>query len=516
MREETGVGARPLAGQADMPRRLSTRLVWITMVSILLAQIIIFVPSIGSFRNEWLGSKIEAVAVASFASGQGNGLEGPMLSAHREAELLRALGAQLIAVESEGTPRLLARLPEVTTVQQEIVLDQETKLDSVVSAISSLFRDGRQVIRVRGPIGDGSMRAEVVMEEGALCSELRDFAREFILISLIVAIFAGLFLNIALDRLLVGPIRQMTASMIRFGEQPEDPERVIVPSPRDDELGLAGRELQRMQKTLARTLRERRHLADLGLAVSKINHDLRNTLASAQLVSDRLSDIPDPDVQRFLPTLIRSLDRAIAYTRSVLAYGRAAEALPVRRKLRLFVLAEEILDSARAEADPGLEFVNAVPPGLEIEADPEQFHRALSNLVRNAREALELDATQGLVRRITVGASPSPETVLVFVEDTGPGLSEQAKGSLFQAFRGSTRAGGTGLGLAIAAEIVESHGGRIRHRDWSAPGARFEIELPKAGERAQRRPNGRQAAPGGASGLADLARAGERPRNADR
>ena len=499
-----------------MPRRLSTRLVWITMISILLAQFVIFVPSIGNFRNEWLGHKIEAVAVASFASGQGNGIEGPMLSPEREAELLRSLDAQLIAVQAGGAPRLLARLPEVSTIGREIVLDEETALGTVFSAMKSMLGDGREVIRVMGPIGDGSMRAEVVMEVGALRDDLRDFAREFILIALIVAIFAGLFLNIALDRLLVGPIRQMTASMIRFGEKPEDPERIIVPSPREDELGLAGRELQRMQTTLARTLRERRHLADLGLAVSKINHDLRNTLASAQLVSDRLSDIPDPDVQRFLPTLIRSLDRAIGYTRSVLAYGRAAEARPVRRKLRLFALVDEILDNARAESGSDLEFVNAVPEDLVMEVDPEQFHRALANLVRNSREALELDATQGLVRRITVGASADEGATLVYVEDTGPGLSAQAKESLFQAFRGSTRSGGTGLGLVIAAEIVEAHGGHIRHSDWTAPGARFEIELPRAGDGERRRTESRRAAPSGARGRADLAPAGDPQPSPDR
>ncbi len=66
---------------------------------------------------------------------------------------------------------------------------------------------------------------------------------------------------------------------------------ILKPSERQDELGIAERELAGMQGVLADTLRQQRRLADLGLAVSKINHDLRNILASAQLISDRLSDV---------------------------------------------------------------------------------------------------------------------------------------------------------------------------------------------------------------------------------
>lgn len=474
------VPSRTESVQNAMPRRLSTRLVWITMSAILLAQVLILLPSITTFRHDWLAAKIEAVALASFASGQGNGIDGPMLSPEREAELLRTLDAELIAVEQAGISRLIARMPEVSTVEREFEIETESFLTCLGRSLRTMVDDGSDLIRVSGPIGDGSMRAEVVMFESALRVALWEHARKFLLVGLMIALFAGLLLSIAIDRLLVGPIRQMTLSMICFGQQPEDPSRIIAPSARDDELGLASRELARMQGTLARTLRERRHLADLGLAVSKINHDLRNTLASAQLVSDRLSDIADPEVQRFAPTLIRSLDRALAYTRSVLAYGRAAEAVPVKRKLRLFILVEEIMDASRARHDSGIELVNDVPTAMEIEVDPEQFHRALGNLVRNALDALEADEGGALVRQIRVSARTSETGVLIAVEDTGPGLSEQAKKGLFQAFRGSTRLGGTGLGLAIASEIVEAHGGRIRHCDRPPPGARFEIELPGA------------------------------------
>ncbi len=86
-----------------------------------------------------------------------------------------------------------------------------------------------------------------------------------------------------------------------------------------------------MQRDLAGMLQQKSRLAALGLAVSKINHDLRNLLSSAQLFSDRLASVADPHVQRFAPKLMRSLERAIAFCQSTLSYGRVQEPPPDRR-----------------------------------------------------------------------------------------------------------------------------------------------------------------------------------------
>ncbi|MFD2236839.1 sensor histidine kinase [Aureimonas populi] len=476
-------GERRRKARAPLPHHLAARLVRVTMIAILIAEAVIFVPSVAHFRKEWLRAKLEAVAVASFASGSQDG--GPMPSPAREAELLRALEADLIAVESDGVSRLLARSADVPTVDLEIDLARESTIGSITGAMETLALGRTRTLRVLGPIGDGSMVAEAVISERPLKSAMVAFSINIVLVSLLIALFAGLLVNLAIHRALVGPIRRLTESMVRFGEDPENPARIIEPSPRNDEIGVAERELSQMQSRLARTLREQRHLADLGLAVAKINHDLRNTLASAQLVSDRLSDIEDPQVQRFAPTLIRSLDRALSYTRSVLAYGRAVEERPVKRRVRLAFLVDEILEAPATAGDSGTELVNGVPRDLEVDVDPDQFHRALSNLVKNAVDALAAVESAAVVRRVQVEAREEPDGgCTIAVEDTGPGLSEPARNTLFQAFRGSTRAGGTGLGLAIAAEIVKAHGGTIRYAERAGPGARFEIELPPRDDEA--------------------------------
>ncbi|MBL8581933.1 MAG: HAMP domain-containing histidine kinase, partial [Rhizobiaceae bacterium] len=229
---------------------------------------------------------------------------------------------------------------------------------------------------------------------------------------------------------------------------------------------------------LHRTLGEQKHLADLGLAVSKINHDMRNILASAQLMSDRLQFAKEPGVQAFAPKLVRALDRAVAYSQAVLDYGRTQEPPPQRRRLRLRQLVDEVHELLGIEPASGVEFVNAVPPGFEIDADPEQLFRVLTNLCRNAVQAMSGDADDAVVRRLTVSAERNGSVSRVTVADTGPGLPAKARENLFAAFRGSARSGGTGLGLAIAQELARAHGGTLELVESKGGSTIFAVSIP--------------------------------------
>src|SRR6202043_3720342 len=164
---------------------------------------------------------------------------------------------------------------------------------------------------------------------------------------------------LALHLLLVRPMRRMTANMVAFRADPENPARIIAASDRRDEIGTAERELAAMQSDLATLLAQKNHLAALGLAVSKINHDLRNLLSSAQLFSERLAKISDPHVQRFAPKLMRSLERAIAFCQSTLSYGRAQEAAPDRRMIPIEPVVSEVRESAGLASDASLTWISA-------------------------------------------------------------------------------------------------------------------------------------------------------------
>jgi signal transduction histidine kinase len=283
---------------------------------------------------------------------------------------------------------------------------------------------------------------------------------------------------LALHYLFVRPMRRLTANLVGFHENPENPARIIVPSQRGDEIGVAERELSDMQRDLVSMLNQKSRLAALGLAVSKINHDLRNMLASSQLLSDQLASVPDPRVQRFAPKLMRSLERAIDFAQSTLSYGRAQEAAPDRRMLLVEPVVAEVRESAGLATDASITWVAAVERGLSIDADPDQLFRVLLNLVRNATQALE-SQPQGHIgaMQIRITGRREGSVAILEISDTGPGVPAKTREHLFEAFQTSGRPGGSGLGLAIAAELIRAHGGDI-HLVEGTIGATFRISIP--------------------------------------
>jgi signal transduction histidine kinase len=299
-----------------------------------------------------------------------------------------------------------------------------------------------------------------------------------LLVSLAVAVLTAALVYLALHYLFVRPMRRLTANLVGFHQNPESSARIIVPSQRGDEIGVAERELSDMQRDLVSMLHQKSRLAALGLAVSKINHDLRNLLASSQLLSDQLASVPDPRVQRFAPKLMRSLERAIAFCQSTLSYGRVQEATPDRRILAIEPVFNEVRESAGLATEGAITWINAIERGLTIDADPDQLFRILLNLVRNAAQALESQPQNDAApRQIRVTGRREGAVTIIEVSDTGPGVPQQARNHLFEAFQGSARPGGSGLGLAIAAELVRAHGGDI-HLVEGTIGATFRIAIP--------------------------------------
>src|SRR5271156_3354022 len=317
------------------------------------------------------------------------------------------------------------------------------------------------------------------MDEQPLRKAMLRYSTDILFLSLIISGITAALVYLALHYMFVRPMRRVTANMIKFRADPENADRVIVPSGRGDEIGTAERELATMQAELASMLHQKSRLAGLGLAVSKINHDLRNLLASAQLFSDRLAKIPDPGVQRFAPKLMHALERAIAYCQSTLSYGRLQEPPPERREILLEPLVEEVHETLGLGPDSPIRWISAVERGLTVEADYDQLFRILVNLARNALQTLESrDRARDPGRdQIRITGRREGAVVVIEVSDTGPGFSEKASAHLFEAFQGSTRSGGTGLGLAIAAELVRAHGGDIRLVEGTI-GATLRLTIP--------------------------------------
>jgi len=273
----------------------------------------------------------------------------------------------------------------------------------------------------------------------------------------------------------VKPMQRLSSNMMNFAAKPEEAERVIAPSTRGDEIGLAEHELRAMQLQLQGLLQQKTRLAALGLAVSKVSHDLRNMLTSAQLISDRLGEVKDARVQRFAPKLITSLDRAIVFLNQTITYGRAQELPPRREVLLLQAVVEDVLDSLRLQSGTTA-LVDEIAPGIKVDADREQLVRILTNLGRNALQAI---ATRPhTADKVAFSARREGKATFIQVQDTGPGIPPAIRAKLFEAFQTAARSGGTGLGLAISAELAQAHGGRITVLESSENGTVFELFLP--------------------------------------
>ena len=249
-------------------------------------------------------------------------------------------------------------------------------------------------MRVVGPAPMGGDFIELVMDEPPLRKAMLRYSVNLLLLSLLVIGIAAAFVYLVLHYLFVRPMRRITGNMVAFRADPENADRIIAPSGRADEIGTAEQELATMQAELASMLQQKSRLAALGLAVSKINHDLRNLLGSAQLISDRLSSLPDPGVQRFAPKLMRALERAIAFCQSTLSYGRLQEPPPERRPILLEPLVDEVHETLGLGPDAPVRWISAVERGLVVEADYDQLFRILLNLARNALQALESRAAR--------------------------------------------------------------------------------------------------------------------------
>lgn len=456
-------------------RGLSGKLLVLTILFVMIAEVLIYVPSVANFRNVWLTEKLEAASVAAItaAAGPESGLPTDL-----QKEMLSTIGLEAIAMRSKGQRMLIASgdMPAKVDARQD--LSGFRPFLSIYEAFSTLLSSGERMISVGGRPPAESDLLEIVIREEALRNAMLIYSRNILILSLMISIFSATLVYLALKSMIVRPIERLSANLTSFAEAPEDPDRTIVPSGRDDEIGLVEDRLATMQSTLRETLHKQRHLADLGLAVSKINHDLRNILASAQLFSDRLETTEDPLVKRFAPKIVGAIDRAIGYTRSVLAYGQADEELPNRQLVALSHIIDDVADVLGLSSHESIAWENRLPSEIEIDADPDQLFRAVMNLCRNAIDALERNDDPAIIRRIWAYGDRKGGVVRLQICDTGPGVPQKARAELFRPFRGSARPGGTGLGLAIAAEIVRAHGGDIRLVAQTGPGTTFEVLIP--------------------------------------
>src|SRR6202020_2196487 len=461
---------------------LAARVLAVTIGFVLLAMSLFYVTRLTAHREMLLHGKISAVQTTVDAFGMA-GPTPPLQDLSQR--ILNSVEVKWMAIETATGRREFVLAGGPVEGVESIVADDNSWLESMAATFHALFAAPRTVVKLSAPAQANEPAIEFTFDETTLVQSLRRVSYNFLTISATIAAVVTCVLWAALWRMVLQPVRRLTSNIIAFGESPQDATRVIAPSGGGNEIGRAEAALAVMQRSLAHELAQGKRLAELGMAVARINHDLRNILSAAQLISDRLATIPDPLAQRLAPRLGATPDRAILFCQSTLTYGAAHEQAPARRRFDLCEVVRQVVEAAEATNCGAITYAIEIPPRFCVYADPDHILRVLENLSRNAAQALMAKgAREGRPKAIRFAAIRTDGLALIEISDTGPGFPADQSERIFEPFHKSTSEGGAGLGLAIAADLVTRNGGAITLAPAKADdfycGARFLIKLPTA------------------------------------
>ncbi|WP_395644616.1 sensor histidine kinase [Terricaulis sp.] len=477
---------KPAAGHGVVGRlrafvdSLAGRLLVLTAAAVLVGEAAVFMPALANYHEAWLRERINLSQVAALALEVSPDLE---IADQLEYELLTNAEVQRVAMQREGERVLLLEDPSASPEGPFITYDYTTgsPVQRFAWAVETMTAPEGRVLRVMAkPRFESGEFIEIILNEGPLKRAMFAFARRFIFYSMLILMAAGALVYGALTLAFVQPMRELTRSIERFRDKPEDVTVTFARTSRSDEIGRASNAAADMAEQVRAALRQKDRLAALGAAVARIGHDLRNMLSTAQLVADRLAKSDDPNVRALAPRLERTIGRAAGLAASTLKYGRADEEQPVLKPVDV----AEVSAEAAADALIGFEDVTyraTIEAGLACVADAEHLHRVLVNLIRNGAQAMQGHARSDNNRSIVIRAARFGDRCEIDIIDHGPGVRENLREKLFEPFvSAAPEAGGTGLGLAIARELTRAMGGDLQLTRTGAEGATFQIILPAA------------------------------------
>ena len=465
---------------------LSARLLVLTVLFVLLGEIFIYVPSISRHRLVFLDERIDAARIAALAV---EASPDGMVTEELRAALLKRAGVTAVSLKRTGTRRLVLAGDMPVTIDAAFDLREATPMRLIGQAADALRHGGERTIRVMGvaPGDPSDTVVDIVLPEAPMFASMLDYSGRILLLSIILAFVVAGLVYLSLHWLMVLPLGRMTDSLVSFRRAPEDAAATVRVSGRRDEIGLAQRELQVMQRRVRAALRQRARLAAVGTGVAKINHDLRNMLATAAVLTDRLAMARDPEVQRLAHPLVAAIDRAIALCTHTLSFTTGRLPAPNRTSFALAPLIDDVRAALPIDED-SVVWRNEVPQELRVTADRDQLYRVIINLAQNAVQALACRDGGGTVR---VGAWHDAGDTVIEIADSGPGIPASVRDHLFEAFADGGRGDGTGLGLAIARDLMRNHGGDIGLERSDHEGTVFRLRVPAVPQQeATEKPDG--------------------------
>jgi signal transduction histidine kinase len=455
---------------------LSGRILLLTVLFVMTSVVLIYFPTVARYHHQLLTDRVRSAELAILPFTEA---PGEQLSEQMRLELASRAGVGAVVLQRKDHRQLFLVDAQPPVIQYTYDIRNTDLFSQLADVVQCMLAPPNRTIRIWATTElEQGQDIQVIANESSIRTALSAFSWRALTLAVFISAVTSTLVFATLYFVLVRPLKRLTQAMIAFRNNPEDSSRIITASRRSDEIGVAEHEFAEMQRQLYGALQQKARLATLGEAVAKIQHDLRNILTSAQMASDRLAKVGDPVVQSLTARIVAALDRATTLATSTLKFGKLEERMPLRQHLKLALLVDEAGTSAMPDGTV-IQFVNAVPQGLEVDADPEQLFRVLLNLARNAREALDANAGNGRSQgRIRIEARHENGAAIIDVSDNGPGIPAAVRERLFLPFAGSARPGSTGLGLAIARELMRAHGGDVTLVHSGAEGTCFRIEIP--------------------------------------
>lgn len=438
-----------------------------SIATLLLGEVLIYLPSIARFRLVYLEDRLARAHLATLPLDRSGAV--PVAMEIEDALLSNIDALHVRVIRPEGVVALGRPVP----VDRAFDLDESNVLQLVYDALETLAARGIRLIRVRGPAKtEAGAEVELTAPEATLWYAMVEYSWRILALSLVLSLLLAGFMFLALRSMIVRPLQRLTDHLARFRERPEDAAHDLVPSGRRDEIGIVEYEVSNMQREVRAALLQKTRLAALGEAVARVNHDLKNMLASAMLISDRLETVGDARVRELAGRLLRTLERAAKLCTETLEFAKSRPAVPHPERVPLMTVVQ---DAANVFGD-GITCETSIDGQLMVLGDRDQLYRVFLNLFRNA------ELVMGGRGRVSITATSRDSEVVIDVSDSGPGIPEKARERLFEPFA-AANARGSGLGLAICREIMRAHGGDIELLATGPEGTTFRLVLPSVAGR---------------------------------